>query len=302
MQVLTRRVALALGAVIAVGGLASCGGSPASGSALPTVSGKFGATPTITFPSSGPPSTLTKKVLVVGHGPVVQKGQLLVANYVGQIWGGKVFDSSFSRHVASSFPIGLGRVIPGWDKTLVGAHAGSRLLLVVPPADGYGSKGQSSAGITGTDTLVFVVDVLSSYSSTATGTPTTATLHTSNGGVSVTWEPGKPPVVHVAAGTAVPKVPTVTVISKGTGPKVKPGLVILQYVVVDPTSNKVVGSTWAIGYPDGEVAGDPSSPSLLDHIVGVPVGSRLLLWVPKSSSGGPFVFALDVVAQPSLLG
>jgi peptidylprolyl isomerase len=302
MQVLTRRVALALGAVITVCGLASCGGSGASGTTLPTVSGRFGATPTITFPSSDPPSTLTKKVLVVGHGPVVQKGQLLVANYVGQIWGGKVFDSSFSRHVASSFPIGLGRVIPGWDKTLVGARAGSRLLLVVPPKDGYGSKGQSSAGITGTDTLVFVVDVLSSYSANATGASTTATLHSNAGGVSVTWEHGKAPVVHVAAGTATPKKPTVTVISRGTGPPVKPGLLILQYVVVNPATNKVVGSTWAIGYPDGEVAGDPSAPSLLDHLVGVPVGSRLLLWVPKTSSGGPFVFALDVVAQPSLLG
>jgi peptidylprolyl isomerase len=302
MQVLTRRVALALGAVIAVCGLASCGGSGGSGSALPTVSGRFGSTPTITFPSSGPPSTLTKKVLVVGHGPVVKKGQLLVANYIGQIWGGKVFDSSFKRHVASSFPIGLGRVIPGWDKTLVGARAGSRILLVVPPTDGYGSKGQSSAGITGTDTLAFVVDVLSSYSSNATGASTTATLHSSVGGVSVIWEHGQAPVVHVAAGTATPKKPTVTVISKGTGPPVKPGLVVLQYVVVDPTTNKVVGSTWAIGYPDGEVAGDPSSPSLLDHLIGVPVGSRLLLWVPKISSGGPFVFALDVVAQPSLLG
>ena len=56
--------------------------------------------------------------------------------------------------------IGAGQVIPGWDKTLVGQKIGSRVLLVVPPKEGYGSKGSSQAGIKGTDTLVFVVDIL----------------------------------------------------------------------------------------------------------------------------------------------
>jgi peptidylprolyl isomerase len=42
----------------------------------------------------------------------------------------------------------------------VGQTVGSRVLLVVPPADGYGSAGQSQVGINGTDTLVFVVDIL----------------------------------------------------------------------------------------------------------------------------------------------
>jgi peptidylprolyl isomerase len=37
-------------------------------------------------------------------------------------------------------------------------------MLIVPPKDGYGSTGESSAGIKGTDTLVFVVDVLDAVS------------------------------------------------------------------------------------------------------------------------------------------
>ena len=52
------------------------------------------------------------------------------------------------------------QIIPGWDKGLVGVPVGSRVMLVIPPKDGYGSAGASSAGIKGTDTLVFVVDVL----------------------------------------------------------------------------------------------------------------------------------------------
>ena len=48
--------------------------------------------------------------------------------------------------------------MPGWDKAIVGQTVGSRLLLVVPPADGYGAQGQGE--IKGTDTMVFVVDIL----------------------------------------------------------------------------------------------------------------------------------------------
>jgi len=33
-------------------------------------------------------------------------------------------------------------------------------MLIVPPADGYGKQGNPHAGIKGTDTLVFVVDVI----------------------------------------------------------------------------------------------------------------------------------------------
>ena len=36
------------------------------------------------------------------------------------------------------------------------------MLLVIPPADGYGEAG-SPPKISGTDTLVFVVDILAAY-------------------------------------------------------------------------------------------------------------------------------------------
>ena len=57
--------------------------------------------------------------------------------------------------------IGTGAVIPGWDKGLVGETVGSRVMLVVPPKDGYGQAG--SGQIRGTDTMVFAVDILGAY-------------------------------------------------------------------------------------------------------------------------------------------
>ncbi len=56
--------------------------------------------------------------------------------------------------------VGVGAVIGGWDKGLVGQNVGSRVLLSIPPEHGYGQRGVPQAGIAGTDTLVFVVDIV----------------------------------------------------------------------------------------------------------------------------------------------
>jgi peptidylprolyl isomerase len=102
--------------------------------------------------------------LVVGTGPVVQAGQTVSVHYTGIVYGtGKQFDSSWDRGQPADFVIGQGQVIPGWDTAIVGQTVGSQLLLVIPPAEGYGTTGNSSAGISGTDTLVFVVDILDAY-------------------------------------------------------------------------------------------------------------------------------------------
>ncbi|GAA4745533.1 FKBP-type peptidyl-prolyl cis-trans isomerase [Nocardioides endophyticus] len=107
-----------------------------------------------------PNGKLRSAALIEGSGDKVKKGQNITVNYLGQVYDGKKpFDESYSGEPAS-FAIGVGQVVPGWDKTLVGATVGSRMILAIPPADGYGKKGNSQAGIKGTDTLYFVVDIL----------------------------------------------------------------------------------------------------------------------------------------------
>jgi FKBP-type peptidyl-prolyl cis-trans isomerase len=136
-----------------------------AGGSLPTVTAPAGnstAGPTIQIPAkSTAPTSLQVKTLIKGNGAVVKKGQDLAVQYTGVIWRtGKVFDSSWARKTPWTTVIGEGQVVPGWDTGLVGQTVGSRVLLVVPPKEGYGSSGASQAGIKGTDTLVFVVDIL----------------------------------------------------------------------------------------------------------------------------------------------
>jgi peptidylprolyl isomerase len=147
-----------------VGNTAGVPGKQATngGGTLPTViAGTAGKAPTITIPKTAEPKALQVKTLIKGTGAVVKKGQYIIIQYTGVNWRtGKVFDSSWSRSQPWATPIGTGQVIPGWDTGLVGQTVGSRVLLVIPPADGYKAAGQPSAGIKGTDDLVFVVDIL----------------------------------------------------------------------------------------------------------------------------------------------
>ena len=107
-----------------------------------------------------PTDTLRSAVLVQGDGPVVEKGQTMAVNYLGQVYDGKKpFDESYSAQ-PTAFPIGVGSVVEGWDQALVGQTVGSRVVIAIPPDLGYGDKGNPQAGIKGTDTLFFVVDIL----------------------------------------------------------------------------------------------------------------------------------------------
>ena len=99
--------------------------------------------------------------LVQGDGAQVEKGQTIVVNYLGQVYDGKApFDASYPNGKPTSFQIGTGAVIKGWDQALVGRAIGSRVLLSIPPDLGYGEEGKKDAGIKGNDTLYFVVDIL----------------------------------------------------------------------------------------------------------------------------------------------
>jgi peptidylprolyl isomerase len=128
---------------------------------LPTVELDEAGAPTITMPDGDPPAELVTQPLIVGDGAVVESGQTLTVHYTGAIYAtGEVFDSSWETGSPANFAIGVAGVIPGWDTGLVGQTVGSQVLLVIPPDQGYGAEGQPAAGISGTDTLVFVVDIL----------------------------------------------------------------------------------------------------------------------------------------------
>lgn len=116
-----------------------------------------GAKPTVTFPVK--PFAVAEtavKVLEEGDGDVVAADATVNVHYHGvNGTSSKVFDSSFDRGQPVTFP--LQRVIPGFSKSIAGQKYGSKLLVAIPPKDGYGEKGAPEAGIGPKDTLVFLI-------------------------------------------------------------------------------------------------------------------------------------------------
>lgn len=112
--------------------------------------------PTVTIPGGEPPSDLRIGVLIEGDGPVVGPDDKVTLQYQGVNWTtGEVFDETWG-----DAPRSFTSVIPGFRKAFVGQPVGSRIVVVIPPAEGYGAAGNSGAGIAGTDTIVFVLDIL----------------------------------------------------------------------------------------------------------------------------------------------
>ena len=107
-----------------------------------------------------PGDSLQSAYLIEGEGEEVEKGQTIVVNYLGQVYGGKKpFDESYSA-AADVLPDRRRRRRQGLGPDPGGRPVGSRVIMAIPPELGYGEQGNPQAGIKGTDTLYFVVDVL----------------------------------------------------------------------------------------------------------------------------------------------
>lgn len=125
---------------------------------FPTVDLADNGEPTVTIPDAAPPADLSIAVLKKGDGAVVPKASDVVLHYVGINWNTKkIFDSSWPKGQPATF--NTSQVITGFGKAVEGQTVGSQVIVIVPPAEGYGPEG-NGPDIGGTDTLVFVVDIL----------------------------------------------------------------------------------------------------------------------------------------------
>jgi peptidylprolyl isomerase len=132
---------------------------------LPAVALADTGAPTVTIPSGATaPTSLVVQPLIKGTGPAITAAQTLSLNYQVVIWSsGKVLESTWAAGGPTAIQLEASGVISGWKKGLVGQTVGSQVLLVVPPDEGYGAGGSSDGTIKGTDTLVFVIDILDAY-------------------------------------------------------------------------------------------------------------------------------------------
>ena len=113
--------------------------------------------PGVTIPKTAAPTTTKVAVLKKGSGATVSENSVVTVQYAGYVWADNtLFQSTWETHQPASFDVN--GVIPGFKQGLVGQKVGSQVLIVIPPAEGYGDQAQGS--IPANSTLVFVVDIL----------------------------------------------------------------------------------------------------------------------------------------------
>jgi FKBP-type peptidyl-prolyl cis-trans isomerase len=261
---------------------ASATGPTVASNSVVTAIGTFGKAPTVTIPPEKAASTLYTKTLIHGTGPTLTTSESLLGNFVLYDWSGtthKLLGSTYSSGSPTLFSTSL---LPGLETALIGQKAGSRVIAVIPPADGFGSKGNSQIGVSPTDTLVFVVDMIQNISNSAGVTG----AQTSNGGgtlPTVSATTGKAPTITIPA-TKPPTTLQVKTLIKGTGPTVKKGqLIVVQYTGVNWRTKKVFDSSWSRSAPFGVNIGEGQVLQGWDTgLVGQTVGSRVLLVIPPA--------------------
>jgi peptidylprolyl isomerase len=253
------------------------------------VSGAFGKAPTITIPAQKPASSLTVKTLIHGTGPALATTDAFVVNYTVDIWNGKSHRLAYSSFAPPKPTLFASQtLLPGLKKALVGQKIGSRVLAVIPPKDGFGTSGQPQSGIKGTDTLVFVVDLIKNFAANASASGQQVS---SGGGAlpKVTATAGAAPKIKVPSAKPPAKLVT-KVLVKGTGPAIKANqTVVVQYVGAIWRTGKVFDASWKRAQPFGfTIAANPSQaiPGWNTGLLGQTVGSRVMLVIPPADGFG----------------
>ncbi len=251
--------------------------------ALPAAAGAAGSAPTLKWSSDSAPTNLTVKTLEKGSGAEVTETDFVKAAYAGWQWGSDtVFDSSYQRGSATTFS--LGSVISGWRCGLSGHHVGDRVEMSIPASLAYGDSASSSGAPTGP--LVFVVEITGSHSTKdlASGTKDAALVgedELSKRGITVSGDLGAAATIKVNDGAAQPTQTEVIVLARGTGPAITAKDSLLVNMAYTDWSNSGTQSSW-----DADQAQpiDMATATGLTDLVGVPVGSRVVVLLPGSTS------------------
>ncbi|WP_136045234.1 FKBP-type peptidyl-prolyl cis-trans isomerase [Microbacterium sp. K41] len=257
-----------------------------------TVDGEVGSTPDVDIFS---PLRLTETSFtdaVTGDGRrIVDEAQLIIVQlsiYSGET-GEKVFATSYDSDSTRASSIeSWASQAPGLADVLECATAGSRVVAGLTPDD-FGAANLKGFGMAEDDVAVFVVDVVDAFHPRAEGS---LQFNDAQGMPTVVRAPDGTPGV-IIPDSAAPKKQVVQTLILGDGEKVtKDDSPLVHFTAVGWDDKKVIQSSW------GQQAVDQMAqiaPPVAEALVGHPVGSQVLVVLPKTENSVAMAVVVDIL-------
>jgi len=310
-----RRVVPGL-ALLGLGVLTACTPSTSPQEALNevSVSGQANKEPSIKTGEDFHVDDTVAKVLRAGDGPQVSQGDTVTLQYVGVNGStGAQFDSSYDSGTPFTTALNPEALIPGLVTALDGKRVGGRILVAVPPKDGYGKNGNPQAGVGAEDTLVFVVDIEAKPPSEAAGEKQTLPSYLPR----LTMDSAGHPEQFEATDSTRKKTPSlqVEVAIRGDGPKVEPEQTLtVQYVGQIYPDGEVFDKSWGRAPASFQIGTGGLIACWDKGLLGQRVGSREIMVCPPGLAYGKqgndqagisgkdtLIFAVDILAAEDSL-
>ncbi|HEX2895555.1 MAG TPA: FKBP-type peptidyl-prolyl cis-trans isomerase [Marmoricola sp.] len=237
------------------------------------VAGDFGKTQTATFGTPLKATDLERTIATKGTGAATAAGQKidsLISIYLGK--DGKALGSQ-----QVSLTVGDPSMIKAFAAGIDCVPIGSRVVVTAPAKDMYGDQGNAQLGISGTDSLVIVTDVIGVHKQL----------------VPQAWKTNVPKVTFDAQGkptvklpkSAPPKQLMLKVLKPGSGDVVKSGdTVTLNYQGTSWDTGKIFDQSY--GKQPATFGTDQVVEGFGAALVGQKVGTRLIVTIPPQYAYG----------------
>ncbi len=259
------------------------------------------ATPKVKVGKGFTATKTSTRVLSAGSGDELVTGDSVKVNYVA-INGrtGEEFDNSFTSDKPLTLTLSETSVLPGFIKGLTGQQVGSRVLVAIPPEDGFG-QAQPDLGMEKDDTMVFLFDVVSKVPETAEGKAKALPKDLPK----LTLDDKKQPSKFEKTSTTAAKKDkaSANVVIEGTGPAITLGQTVsVHYLGQIYPSGKIFDSSWARDAPSSfQLAEGQLIKCWTDQLVGQKVGSRVVLVCPADVAYGDEGSGEDIKGGDTLI-
>ncbi len=266
--------------------------------------------PEVSFPTPITSDAIETKVVVEGTGPKFTGNELVDMEFVGVNGGtGKVFQASkFDGTDFASQYLKAGDT-PDFCSALSGVREGSRVAILFPAALAHAGQGVADLGVSATDSIVFVFDILKVFLPHATGD---SQKPAGEGFPALVLDPktGQPGITP--SKSAPPTEFKLHTTIKGRGEAVKLGEVVtVHYTGYIWETGEVFDSSWEGGKPaQFQLAEGQLIPGFIKAIEGQTIGSQVITVLPPSEGYGnveqgsipansTLIFVIDILGTNS---